>query len=233
MALVRSGETSFANSDTGTREGVPFGSITAQRGDRFILDDPHSTAGAESEAERNATTRQFLEGALNRLNDQAKSAIVVIMQRLHEADVSGVILARKMNYMHLCLPMEFEADRRCITSIGFKDPREVDGELADPERFGPLVRVALPINVGDAGKFQNLILTRALSGFIVVSSPETGKKAVRAEPFAAQVNVGNVSIVAGDWVHAYVDEMRTEWEVAHDDQIDAGCRASPAVPSAP
>jgi hypothetical protein len=34
VVLTRSGETSFASSATGTREGVPFASITGKRGDR-------------------------------------------------------------------------------------------------------------------------------------------------------------------------------------------------------
>src|SRR6185312_5106810 len=135
VQMVRTAETSFANSLTGTREGLAFGSLTSQRGDRLIIDDPHSTETAESVAERQSTTRKFREGALNRLNDQERSAIVVIMQRLHEEDISGVILALGMGYVHLCLPMEFEPERRCETKIGFVDPRMADGDLLDPARF--------------------------------------------------------------------------------------------------
>jgi predicted phage terminase large subunit-like protein len=135
VVLSRAGETSFANTDTGTREGVAFGSITSQRGDRFILDDPHSTKTAESPVVRQETVRQFKEGALNRLNDQVRSAIIVIMQRLNENDVSGAILASKLGYVHLMIPMEFEPERKCHTSIGWQDPREADGELLDPVRF--------------------------------------------------------------------------------------------------
>ena len=36
------------------------------------------------------------------------------MQRLHANDVSGIALALKLGYDHLCLPMEFEASRRCV-----------------------------------------------------------------------------------------------------------------------
>ena len=133
--LSRAGELSFANRHTGTREGVPFGSLTGQRGDRLILDDPHSVELAESETERANTTRKFREGAVNRLNDQERSAIVVIMQRLHEDDIAGTILKLGMGYTHVCLPMEFEADRRCETEIGFKDPRATDGDLLDPVRM--------------------------------------------------------------------------------------------------
>ncbi|PIU06980.1 MAG: terminase [Methylobacterium sp. CG08_land_8_20_14_0_20_71_15] len=157
VALTRAGETSFANSGTGTREGVAFGSLTSQRGDRLIIDDPHSTETAESPAERATTTRRFREGATNRLNDQERSAIVVVMQRLHEEDVSGTILKLGMEYVHLCLPMEFEAERRCRTRIGFSDPRSQDGELLDPVRFPRETVEKLKRDMGSyayAGQYQ-------------------------------------------------------------------------------
>lgn len=157
VTLTRTAEMSFANSSTGTREGVAFGSLTSQRGDRLIIDDPHSTETAESVAERQTTTRKFREGALNRLNDQERSAIVVIMQRLHEDDVSGVIKKLGMDFVHLCLPMEFELERRCSTPIGFVDPREAEGDLADPVRFPREVVDALKRDMGSyayAGQYQ-------------------------------------------------------------------------------
>lgn len=157
VQLTRTAEMSFANNQTGTREGVPFGSLTSQRGDRLIIDDPHSTETAESEAERTATTRKFREGALNRLNDQERSAIVVVMQRLHEQDVSGTILKLGMGFEHLMLPMEFEPARRCGTSIGFHDPRELDGDLLDPVRFSRPVVEDLKTGLGSyayAGQYQ-------------------------------------------------------------------------------
>jgi hypothetical protein len=135
IELNRSGEMSFANSKMGNREGMAFASLTGGRGDRVIIDDPHSTETAESPAERATTTRIFRESVPTRLNNPATSAIVVIMQRLHEKDVSGQILDLGLGYEHLMLPMEFEPERRCRTSIGFEDPRTEDGELLFPERF--------------------------------------------------------------------------------------------------
>lgn len=135
VTLTRAGETSFANDATGTREGVPFASITGKRGDRVVIDDPHSLDGAESDAERTKATRRFLEGGLNRVNDQTTSAIVVVMQRLHETDLTGVLLSRKLGFVHLMIPMEFEPERRCVTPLPWQDPREEDGELMDPVRM--------------------------------------------------------------------------------------------------
>lgn len=135
VELVRAGELSFENTLTGTRDGVAFGSLTSRRGDRLILDDPHSVEKAESQVDRERATRRFREGAVNRLNDQAKSAIVVIMQRLHEADISGVIQEYMPDYEQLVLPMEYESGRHCETSLGFSDPRRSDGELLFAERW--------------------------------------------------------------------------------------------------
>jgi predicted phage terminase large subunit-like protein len=136
VVLERKGETSFSTTRTGSREGAPFGSLTNKRGDRLIIDDPHSTKMAESAAERLATVRQFKEGASNRLNSQVHSAIVVIMQRLHEDDVSGYIIETG-GYVVLMLPMEFEKERRCSTLIGFVDPRQEDGEVLSPIQWPP------------------------------------------------------------------------------------------------
>jgi len=139
VALERTGESSFSNSSGGWREGVIFTSMTGGRGDRVVIDDPHSTETAESEADRKKVVRVFRESVTSRLMDPVKSAIIVVMQRLHHEDVSGVILTLGLGYVHLCLPMEFEPDRRCETSLGFRDPRTYDGELLFPERFPPEV----------------------------------------------------------------------------------------------
>jgi predicted phage terminase large subunit-like protein len=136
VELTRAGELSFENTLTGTRDGVAFGSLTNKRGDRLIIDDPHSAEKAESQTDRERAVRRFREGAVNRLNDQIASAIIIIMQRLNESDLSGEILANGgMGYVHLCLPMEYERTRHCETEIGFSDPRARDGELLAPERF--------------------------------------------------------------------------------------------------
>jgi phage terminase large subunit-like protein len=136
VELTRGGELSFENSMTGTRDGVAFSSLTSRRGDRLILDDPHSVEKAESPNDREKATRRFRESAVNRLNDQARSAIVVVMQRLHEADISGVIMEYMPDYCLLVLPMEYESSRHCETSIGFSDWRRSEGELLFPARWG-------------------------------------------------------------------------------------------------
>jgi predicted phage terminase large subunit-like protein len=90
---------------------------------------------ANSDAKRESVTNLFKEAVTSRLNNPDKSAIVVVMQRLHERDVSGIILDNDMGYDHIMLPMRFDPNRACVTALGYADPREIDGELLFPERF--------------------------------------------------------------------------------------------------
>jgi predicted phage terminase large subunit-like protein len=69
------------------------------------------------------------------LNNPDRSDIVVVMQRLHQADVSGTILDEQLGYDHIMLPMEFDPARAGPTLLGLEDPRTEDGELLFPERF--------------------------------------------------------------------------------------------------
>jgi predicted phage terminase large subunit-like protein len=184
---------SFANSRTGFRQGVPFSRLTGGRGDRVIIDDPHSVDGAESEAERLSTVRTFREAVPTRLNDPQRSAIVVVMQRLHEADVSGTILSLGLGYEHLMLPMEFEPERRCRTSIGFADPRTEEDELLFPERFPRAVveRDKRPLgSYAVAGQFQQRPVPRGgrmfqRGNFEIVDAVPAGARRCRAWDFAA------------------------------------------------
>ncbi len=105
--------------------------------------------------------------------------------------------------------------------------------LATASRDGRGVRIDLPQDPGQAGKAQVQMFTRMLAGYRIQSSPESGDKVLRAEPFAAQVNVGNVSMVRAGWNQALMDEMRMFPNGSHDDQIDALSRAYAAVALAP
>lgn len=105
----------------------------------------------------------------------------------------------------------------------------VDGRdtalLNTAELDGRLVRISIPQDPGQAGKTQALYLTRQLAGFSVAATPESGSKLIRAEPFAAQVNVGNVLMVRAAWNQGLIDEMRLFPNGTHDDRIDALSRA--------
>ncbi|WP_152535843.1 hypothetical protein [Bradyrhizobium sp. Ai1a-2] len=137
MTGDQNSKTKFENTATGFRQGVPFKSLTGERADFVILDDPMSVADALSDADREAANVTFRESLTTRLNNPDRSVIIVIMQRLHEDDTAGVILSApdRMGYEHIMLPMRFDPERRCETSIGFRDPRTEEGELLFKARF--------------------------------------------------------------------------------------------------
>lgn len=125
-------KTKFENMKTGFREAMAFEGMTGSRGDRVIIDDPHSVDDANSIARLRGGIRTFREALPSRVNNE-NSAIVIIMQRLNEGDVSAVAL--ELGYDHLCIPMRYESGRSKTTSIGWNDPRAINGELMFPDRF--------------------------------------------------------------------------------------------------
>ncbi|RLG44761.1 MAG: terminase [Thermoproteota archaeon] len=128
----------FANLDTGFKLATSVGgAVVGERGDRFVIDDPHNIKDSESDIIRNETLRWLTEVVPTRINDALRSAILMIMQRVHEQDCSGLIIAEELGWDLLCLPMEFEPDHPNLshTKIGFKDWRTKLGELLWPERF--------------------------------------------------------------------------------------------------
>lgn len=124
----------FENEGRGFRQACAVSSMTGRRGHTVAWDDPLSPAKAHSEPARKEATRILTETVPTRLNDPIESAIIIVMQRVHEKDPSGYIITEGLGYEHLCIPMEYEP-RPNKSTIGWKDPRTEPGELLSPERF--------------------------------------------------------------------------------------------------
>lgn len=143
----------FENDQSGYR--IAFGmtsGVTGDGGDTILIDDPLDRLQSTSVVEREKVNEIFDETLVSRLNEPEHSAIVIIMQRLHEDDLSGHLLAKEAgDWDHLMLPMEFDSKRKCYTSIGFEDPREGEGELLWEERFPPKVVTSLKKTLGPYG----------------------------------------------------------------------------------
>ena len=229
--LIRRAELDFANISTGDRSGQAFASLTGKRGDRLIIDDPHSTETVESEADRATAIRIFRESVPLRVNDSADSAIVVIMQRLHQHDVTGVEEALKLGYVRIVLPMEYEPDRHCETPLG-GDWRQNEGDLLFPQRFprALIEQDKIPLgSYGVASQFQQrpaprggLMFKRAwfsvipaapadvrwVRGWDLAATEQKTKNTSLGPAYTAGVKLGRDS--AGRYYVAHVARTRSE-----------------------
>jgi predicted phage terminase large subunit-like protein len=85
------------------------GTLTGRGGDILIVDDPLSAADAMSKISRDKVNEWFTGTLMSRLDDKSRGAIVVIMQRLHPDDLSGVLLEQG-GWTHVNLPAIAPAD---------------------------------------------------------------------------------------------------------------------------
>lgn len=147
----------FSNNKTGYRIASSVGgTATGEGGSRLILDDPHGAQDAQSDSLRGSTIEWFDMVWSTRMNNPRKDAMVTIMQRLHESDVSGRILSSG-RWEHLCLPAEFDGVKRStiILPEGY-DPRSNVGDLLWPARFGKDEIDKLKESLGDYGSAGQL-----------------------------------------------------------------------------
>lgn len=155
----------------GERHGASTNSgVTGKHVHGVVEDDPQKLQDATKAGAREEAWHYHSQALGFRLLPEGGWRVVV-MQRLHEDDVAGRILARRgedaSDYVHLCLPMELEAKRRCMTHIVrtvghngsaqvvreklFEDPRTQEGELLWPARMGAEFVVEKKKDLGSYG----------------------------------------------------------------------------------
>ncbi|WP_211306397.1 phage terminase large subunit [Parasphingopyxis lamellibrachiae] len=108
------------------------GTLTGRGGDIIILDDVIKPEEANSETTRNAVNDWFQSTLASRLNDKATGAILCVMQRLHQYDLSGMLL-EKGGWDHLSLPAIATEDQSIILARGGVHYRRV-GDVLHPAR---------------------------------------------------------------------------------------------------
>lgn len=155
-------KTYYRNTAHGHRLALGVGGKgTGYRGHALLIDDPISAKDAHSKVKRDGAIKWKDETMSSRFNDKENAQEVLIMQRLHELDLTGHLL-RKGGWEHLRLPAEFELKHRCKTRTWrgadfWKDPRQAEGELLFPALFPKPVLDGLKVDVGSygyAGQYQ-------------------------------------------------------------------------------
>lgn len=136
VQLERDGMAKITTRQTGWKfASSTRGTITGERGDFILIDDANDPNSVESRDVRLKAVTWIREIMPTRLNDPATGRIVNIQQRTHEEDATGTLLDMWDAYDHLMLPMRYDPERHCTTSIGFSDWRKEADELLWPERF--------------------------------------------------------------------------------------------------
>ena len=93
------------------------------------------------------------------------------------------------------------------------------------EADGEGVLIVIEQEGGSGGKESAQNTVRNLAGFNVILDSPTGKKEKRAEPFATQVNYGNVIMWQARWNDDYLNEMKHFPRSKYKDQVDASSGA--------
>jgi len=129
-------KTEYQNNKNGVMVATSIGgTITGKGGDFIVVDDPHNPEEIDSETIRNGVIEYFRRTLPSRLNDKKTGVIVVVMQRLHEKDLSGHIIEAG-GYEHLQLPAE--VSKRTVIHFPVSGRMKIreKGDILWPEREG-------------------------------------------------------------------------------------------------
>lgn len=130
-------KTHYSNDKKGERlAGTVASPPTGSGGDVIIIDDPHNTTKAESQVQRESAVNNYRQGIYNRTKNPKTAVRIIIMQRLHEEDLSGFLLNRDKEekpvkpHRHICIPGEASKEIK---------PKQLHNYytngLFDPKRF--------------------------------------------------------------------------------------------------
>ena len=132
-SLTKCTETNIRNDRLGFRLASSVGGVgTGERVHRTVNDDLVRANDALSGAMQKQAVAH-MEAMSTRGVDPKTYSQVLIMQRIAQNDPTAWAIERGWDI--LMLPMEYEPSRKCVTSIGYSDPRTEDGELIWPDHF--------------------------------------------------------------------------------------------------
>lgn len=134
IAKGRGGRADFETTKGGGRFSTSIGgTLTGRGGDIILIDDPHKPEEAASDVRRQHVLDWFRTTLLSRLNEPNRGPIVLIQQRVHEADLAGTLLDQG-GWTHLDLPAI--AEDTTEIDVGHRGRiRRQAGDLLHPARL--------------------------------------------------------------------------------------------------
>ena len=98
VSPMKNTQTEVVTTLNGFRLGISLdGTLTGRGGDITIIDDPIAALAALSQKGREHVANLYFNTVLSRLDDKQNGPIVLVMQRLHEDDLAGVLYAGPMS----------------------------------------------------------------------------------------------------------------------------------------
>lgn len=169
-------ESYYTNSDGGFRFSTSVTSqVTGWRGHIRVIDDPLNAQDDYNLAQLEDINRWWETTMSSRLRDPRTGLSLVVMQRLHDRDLSGFLIDKYNStdainrgepYVTLALPTEYDSAFPTVTPL-FDDPREIDGELLFPEMYTREVVNEAKTALGDDFNGQHNQRPSAKTGNIV------------------------------------------------------------------
>lgn len=125
-------KTHFENDKGGFRTCTSTGgTITGKGCDILVIDDPTNPQQAESDVKREEANIFFDRTLTTRLNRPEIGIFIVVMQRLHEDDLTGHLLSKDPdNWEHICIPVEVTKNVKPQAILDY-----YEGGLFFPSRF--------------------------------------------------------------------------------------------------
>jgi predicted phage terminase large subunit-like protein len=134
ISAMKNTQTEVVTTLNGFRLAISIdGALTGRGGDIIAIDDPIAALAALSQKSREHVANWFFNTALSRLDDKQSGAIVLVMQRLHEDDLAGVLLRSSDEWTVLSLPAIAEQDEQIPIDNGQVHLRRA-GDVLHPER---------------------------------------------------------------------------------------------------
>lgn len=152
-------KTHYENSAQGAMFSTAMqASATGLGGDCLIFDDPLNPDQALSETERKTVNDRFDQTFRSRLNDPATGVKIIVMQRLHEEDLTGHVLSKERDrWLHVSLPAIAEKSETIKFPVSGRVTERQPADLLWPERLPEKELASLKIGLGSwafAGQYQ-------------------------------------------------------------------------------
>lgn len=134
MRISRIADSDVFTSERGFRRTTSVNAtLTGLGGDIFIIDDPLKAQDAQSDAIRGRSNDWVSSTLISRLDNKATGQIIVVMQRVHQQDLTGHLLENSAGWDHLCLPAIAEVNENIPIGRNKFHARKADEPL-QPDR---------------------------------------------------------------------------------------------------